>query len=242
VTPRSARILGGVAGVLIALSWLLWQATRPAPCSGAVFVEFGPPLTTPGPYRFTLTLDREAPCSFQVALPPVGVVDTSACALALDLTVRGDAKAATITALTVGASPSTLQLRVERGEEVVYDTTLKPQYAEYAARREDDPRFCGQRAHVEPACVRGSSQCVPYRPACRGPSDCPRRQVCCISPDQALEYGVGAAARCISRDSCETSYGALACRSDDDCPNERSCDDERFEPDFEPSVTTCRTR
>jgi len=232
--------MGGVAGVLLALGWLLWQATRPASCAGAVFVEFAPPLAAPGPYRFLIAGDTMTSCAFDVPLPLVGAVDTSACDLALDLTVRGSGEHTLIAALTVGASPRELRLRVERAGELVYDATMRPQYAEYPARREDDPRFCGARSHVAPACLRGSSQCAPYAPRCRAPSDCDGEQVCCVDPLQAREHGAEAAARCTTERACESSYGALACRRDRDCPRHRPCDDQRFRGEFEPPVTTCR--
>jgi hypothetical protein len=239
VTRRGARILGGAAGMLLVLGWLLWRATRPAPCSGAVFVEFAPPLAAPGPYRFVLTRGGGSACTFEVPLPLAGAVDTSACDVALDLTVRGEGDAVVIAALTVGAAPRELTLRVERAGEVVYDARMLPEYAEYPARREDDPRFCGARAHVAPDCRRGSSQCAPFTPRCRGPGDCAKAQVCCVDPLLAREHGVQAATRCTTRVACESTYGALACLRDRDCPGQRACEDQRFRQEFEPPVTTC---
>ena len=225
--------------MLLGLGWLLWQAIRPTPCPGAVFVEFAPPLAAPGPYRFVVALDGGSPCAFEVPLPLAGAVDTRACDVALDLTVRGEGEATVIAALAVGAAPRQVRLRVERAGEIVYDATMHPEYAKYPVRREDDPRLCGVRAHVAPACRRGTSQCAPFAPRCRAPTDCKKGQVCCVDPMLAREQGVGAAARCTTRATCEASLGTLACHQDRDCPSGRACNDHRFRAEFDPPVTTC---
>ena len=241
MTPNRARALGGVVGVLLALGWFLWQALRPPPCPGAVFVDLRPPLTEPGQYRIALAVGSRPPCHFDLTLPPAGAVDTSQCNMPLDLTVRGQGREAAIVSLTVGASPKVLGLRIEHQGELLVDTELEPHYAKYEARRQDDPRFCGRQARVAPACVRGSAQCTPFHPVCRGPADCPAGRVCCIAAERGHEYGHRAAARCTSRGDCDSTYGDLACHNDADCPRGSLCE-KRPQKDFEPSVRTCRAR
>ncbi len=239
MTPRGARRVGGGVGVLVAAGVVLWQATRRPPCSGAVFVEFRPPLAAPGPYRFSLSVDQRGPCVFEVPVPMVEPVNTSSCHLALDLAMRGAGESAVLTELIVGAAPRTLQVRVESADEVVYDVTARPRYAEYPVPREDGQRFCGARAHLAPTCRRGSSQCAPFAPVCRSQAECPGRQVCCVDPLQAREHGVRAASRCTSRSTCESSYGLMACQADGDCPRAGTCDDQRFLLEFDPPITVC---
>jgi hypothetical protein len=240
VTKTRAQVLGGVAAVLIVGGYVLAKQLAPRPCSGAVFVEFRPPLVAPGPYRFTLTLDGGAKrCEFEVPLPNPGAV-SPACRMRLELAMAGEGSEAAITGLTVGASPRHLDLQVHRGGELVYDARLDPTYTNYPVTREESQRLCGARARVLPACVRGSSACLPFRPACDGPEDCPKGRVCCINADLGRQYGARSAAECSTSARCVERFGLVACHGSEDCRSQATCERSPFGSDFVPTVMTCR--
>ena len=238
-----AHLLGASLGVLVMTGYVAWKRLRPPPCTGAVFVELRPPLLEPGPYRFVLTLDEgDRVCEFDVPLPSKRPVDTKSCGMALALETRVQGTRSSIVGLTLGAAPEQLGFRVKRGAETIYDERVEPRYAPYATRREDSKRFCGDRAFVKPACIRGSSQCAPYPASCTGPDGCPQGKVCCVNPDQAREYGVHTGTECSSRRGCLDRFGQIACRADPDCKDGSRCTDETFGRYFEPAMRVCGDR
>ena len=236
-----AQILGGVAGVVLMGGWILWKSVGPRPCTGAVFIDFSPPLPAPGPYRFRLELDdRATPCEFEVPLPDPGAVSTKKCGMRVELSTRDQGAEESITGLTVGASPTRLALKVLRGAELIYDTELEPSYSPYPTTREESKRLCGDRASLVPKCVRNSSACLPFRPACDGPEDCPTGKRCCVNPDQGKKYGAHAAATCESKSRCAERFGLLACHESGDCPKSSTCAPAPFGSDFSPALRTCK--
>jgi hypothetical protein len=237
ITPGK---LGAVLGSLVMLGAVVWQRTRAPECTGALFIELRPPLTEPDLYRFRLQLD-ERTCELQVPLPPRGRIDTKACGgltLALDTRVQGTATS--IVGLTVGAAPEELRFEVRRRDELLYDARLKPAYGPYATRREDSRRFCGDRAHVKPQCVRGSSACEPFKPVCATPESCPKGKVCCLNVDWAREYGASAAAECSAPRYCLDRFGQIACSKDDQCPRDMRCGDASVARSFDPPLLVCQ--
>ncbi len=234
---RTAQLLGAVA---VTSGWVLWQRLRPPPCPGGVSVEFHPPLLAPGPYHFELTLDRaRRTCAFDVSLPLLGPADKTGCGLALELRTQNRGQEVSITGLTFGARPDRFRLRVRQGQGAIYDTELTPQYAPYETRRAEDKRFCGERARVQPACIRGSSQCPPYPAKCDGPEDCETGKVCCATPEWGRDYGVRSAVDCDSRRSCLSRYAHIVCHQNEDCPKDMSCTDTTLESEFSPHVRAC---
>jgi len=227
--------------VLLMGGWILWKQLGPRPCTGAVFIDFTPPLPAPGPYRFRLQLDDVAtPCEFEVPLPDPGVVSTAACGMRVELLARGQGDESSITGLALGASPKRLALRVLRGAEPIYDTQLEPTYSPYPATRQESRRLCGSRATLAPQCLRKSSACLPFRPACDGPEDCPSRKECCVSADQGRRYGAHAAATCEVKSRCAERFGLVACHASGDCPPGETCAPAPFGSDFAPPLHTCR--
>jgi hypothetical protein len=240
MTKLAAQVLGALAAVLV-MGFVMWRQLGPRPCTGGVFLEFRPPLAEPGPYRFRLELqDRAKPCEFSVALPPAGEIDTSACEMALALKTRVQGTRHSIVGLTFGASPQNLKLRIDRGAERIYDVRVEPKYSPYPVRRGEDKRFCGEQAFVKPACVRGSSQCAPYRPTCDGPEDCPEHKVCCVSPEWGKEYGTQAASECVSARACLDRFARIACHESSACPKAMSCDDASLRAEFSEPILVCR--
>jgi hypothetical protein len=208
-----------------------------------VFLELRPPLAEAGPYRFRLVLDGGPEvCEFELSLPVTGSVDKSRCRRALELSTRVQDGVTSLVGLALGASPEELALEVRRGADVIYDTTLAPTYSPYEVRREDERRFCGERAFLEPECRRGSPECLPFRASCDGPEDCADRRSCCANPEQGREYGVKVATECRSRQSCLDGFGSIACHSDADCPDDMACDDASIAKDFTPALRACSAR
>jgi hypothetical protein len=205
-------------------------------------MEFRPPLSQPGPYRFTLALDDAPPrCEFDVELPANKPVNTSRCGMPLELQTRGAALDASIVGLTVGASPKKLRLTVRQGAEVIYDSRLDPVYAAEATSRAESKRFCGLRARVTPQCIRGTSQCLPFRAACDGPEDCHEAKICCVSPESGHEFGYKSASQCTSRSYCIGRLAHIACHLDRDCPKDMTCTDTSLETEFSPALRGCRS-
>ncbi|HVJ14989.1 MAG TPA: hypothetical protein VM686_06095 [Polyangiaceae bacterium] len=236
-----ARVLGGVAGLLLVGGWFAYERLRPPPCPGGLFVEFRPPLLAPGPYRFRLELDGgERVCSFEAT--PGGNARKTDCKMALEITSRLQGDVQSIVGLAVAAAPERVRLEVKQGGELVYDTGLEPEYAPYAVRREDDRRFCGDRAFVKPSCIRGSSQCAPYAAACDGPEDCSAPKICCASAEWGREYGAKAASECSSLQGCLDRFARVACHGDGDCANGGLCTDGSLAAEFKPALKACQER
>lgn len=228
---------------MLVMSWVVWQRVRPPPCAGGLFIELHPPLSEPGPYRFRVALDGAAEaCEFEVPLPIKGEVDKKRCRLALELKTQTRGNQTTIAGLTVGAAPKWFHFQVKRSGESIYDTRVEPKYTPYPAHRRESKRFCGQQAFVEPPCLRGSSQCAPYRHVCSGPTDCPKTKACCVSPEWARDYGASAASECGSTRGCLDRFALLACRADADCPEDMTCDDGSVANEFDPPLTICRRK
>ena len=236
-----ARWLGGLAGLAVVGGWIAYQKLRPTPCPGGVFVEFKPPLLAPGPYQFRLELDDgDKLCVFEAT--PGGAARKIDCKRALEITSREQPSGQSIVGVAIAGDPERLRLAVKQGAAVVYDTMIEPTYAPYAVRREDDPRFCGDRAFVHPACRRGSPQCAPFAAACDGPEDCAAPKVCCASPEWGREYGVRAATECSSQRDCLDRFARVACHADADCGDDSVCDDASLAADFSPPLKACRKR
>jgi hypothetical protein len=232
-----ARWLGGALGAIVVGSWFAYSRLRTPPCPGGLFVEFRPPLLGPAPYRFRLELDGgERLCTFEAA--PGGTARKLDCKMALEITSRLQGDVQSIVGAAIAADPEKVRLVVERGAEKVYDTTLEPEYAPYAVRREDERRFCGERAFVKPECLRGSSQCAPFTPSCDGPEDCAAR-ICCANPDWGREYGASAATECSSSRACLDRFARIACHADADCAKGSSCSDLSLAKDFSAPLKAC---
>ena len=237
----SAPFLGACFGVLVATSWVAWQRLRPPPCTGGLFVELRPPLAMPGPYHFRFELDDER-CEFDVALSLEGSVGKRACPKPLELDTRVQDGKTSLIGVAVGAAPEHVRLVVQRGPDVLYDTTVDPKYSPYAIRREDSKKFCGDRAFLKPECRRGSPGCAPYPALCDGPEDCAEGKSCCLSPEQGKEYGAAVATECVSRRRCLDGFGTLACHADADCPKDMACSDRSLEKYFQSVVVACGRR
>lgn len=207
-----------------------------------MFIEFRPPLSQPGPYRFTLTLDN-APkrCEFEVTLPSDKPVNTTRCGMPLELQSRNAGGEISITGLTVGASPKQLHLAVHLVAEVIYNLNLQPNYSAELTSRADSKRFCGKRALVQPACIRGSTQCLPFPANCDGPEDCQKGKTCCASPESGHEYGYKSASKCTTFSYCLGRLAHIACHVTEDCPKDMSCDDNSFGDEYKPVLTGCRS-
>jgi len=241
VSKNTAQLLGAIAAMLV-MSWVFWQRLGPRPCSGGLFIELHPPLAEPGLYRFRVAIDGTPPCEFAVPLPVKADVDTKRCHWALELKTQTRGNQTTIAGLTVGAAPKWFQFQVKRNGESLYDTRVEPKYTPYPTQRHQNKRFCGEQAFVKPPCVRGSSECAPYRPMCSGPQDCPKPKACCVSPEWARDYGAKAASECGSTRGCLDRFALLACRADSDCPEDMACDDTSVASEFDPPLTTCRRK
>ena len=240
--PRlSAPFAGACLGVLVATGWVVWQRLRPPPCTGGLFVELRPPLPMPGPYHVRFELDDER-CEFDVALPIAGTVEKRACPKPLELETRVQDGRTSLIGVAVGAAPAHVRFVVQRGGDVLYDTALDPTYSPYAVRREDQKKFCGDRAFLKPECRPGSPGCVPYPAACDGPEDCSAGKSCCLSPEQGKEYGAAVATECVSRRRCLDSFGSLACHGDAECPADMACSDRSLEKYYRTPVLACQNR
>ncbi len=240
VTRRLATLLGALAALLVGGAWMAWKMSRPRPCSGALFVEFHPPLTRPGSYEFALQWQDEAPrrCELRVPLPPSGPVDTRGCNVKTELLLEGTEAEPRIARLALGASPAEVRLRVTHGTERIYDAVLSPAYADYPTTREES--FCGPRALVEPACRRGTADCAPYPLVCDGPEDCGQGEICCVSRDWARESGARAGSHCTTTRRCLDRFASVACHDDTQCPTPMTCKDRSQSADFAAPVELCR--
>ena len=240
LTPR---LLGGVAGAVVALSWVAWSRLSPPPCPGALFIDFQPPLLQPGPYHFALYLDdAKTGCEFDVPLPTRQPVHTGRCGMRLELHTQGKDADVSVTGLTAGASPKKLHLVVTRGPELLYDQTVAPSYAAELTPRSESQHFCGKRAEFTAACQRGTSQCLPFAANCDGPEDCANRRVCCASPEAGRSYGYKLATRCTTASYCISRLAHIACHDNDDCPKDMVCTDASFRGEFQPAVTGCQSK
>ncbi|HVR18801.1 MAG TPA: hypothetical protein VMS65_03875 [Polyangiaceae bacterium] len=238
-----AQLLGAILGVTAMSGFVLWQRSRPSPCTGGVTIELRPPLAAPGPYHFHLELEGiRQPCELEVPFPIQGRVDTTTCGHAVELRTRVQGEESKIVGLTIGASPETLSFRVTRKGEVLYDAALTPKYGPYETLPSESRLFCGERALVAPPCVRGSSACAPYEPACDGPEDCSGGKTCCANPDFGREYGPLAATECSSARRCLDRFGFVACHTDADCPSDMTCADASLTKDFKRPLTACRSK
>lgn len=236
----SPQLLGAILGVVVAVGFVAYQRLRPAPCTGGVFLELRPPLAEAGPYHVKLVLDGGPEvCEFDLALP-VKDVDKSRCRRPLKIETRVQEGVTSLVGLTLGASPDELSFQMTRAGDVIYDTQLEPHYSPYEVRREDERRFCGDRAFLKPACRRGSPECLPFHPSCDGPEDCTDGRACCANPEQGKEYGARVATECRFRRNCLDSFGLLACHADADCPSAMRCNDDSVAKDFSPAVRVCR--
>jgi hypothetical protein len=240
---NTPQLMGAACAVLVVGGWVAWERLRPPPCPGGVFLEFHPPLSEPGPYHFRVALaGAEKPCEFDVPLPVKEAINTAPCHMALDLKTRSQAGKVSILGLTFGASPQRLTLQVKRNGELLYDTPIVPHYTPYPMRREENKRFCGEQAFVEPACVRGSSACAPFPVSCGAEAKCPAKKVCCVSPEWGKDYGPLAASECSSRQGCFDRLGHIACHADSECPSDMVCDDTSMQNEFTPALTVCRQK
>jgi hypothetical protein len=233
-------VLGALAAVIF-MVWLFVTKLSPS-CPGGVFVEFHPPLSEPGPFHFSLRLDdsKEA-CEFDVPLPPQRV-DTSHCKMAVELRTLNRGTHASISGLNFAASPKRFALKVTRAGEALYDGEVSPHYSPYPTKREENKRFCGEQAFVQPKCVRGSSECAPFPTSCDGPEDCDKHQVCCGSPESARDYGKTLATECVGRRRCLERYGHIGCHNDADCAADESCGDDGSSAEFKPPLLACKPR
>jgi hypothetical protein len=195
----------------------------------------------PGPYHVRFELDDER-CEFDVSLPISGSVDKRACPKPLELETRVQDGKTSLVGVAVGATPDHVRFVVQRGRAVLYDTSTEPSYSPYAVRREDEKKFCGDRAFLKPECRPGSPGCAPYPAACDGPEDCSGGKSCCLAPDQAKEYGAAVATECASRRRCLDSFGALACHTDAECPPDMACSDRSLEKYYRTPVLACQNR
>jgi hypothetical protein len=132
-----------------------------------------------------------------------------------------------------------LQFRISRAGELLYDAAISPKYTAYPTTREESKRFCGDRALVELACVRGSSVCAPFASSCDGPEDCPRGSVCCLDPDLAREHGPRAASECKSESRCLNGFAHIACHEAAECPKGMACSDTALAADFKTAIVGC---
>jgi hypothetical protein len=236
---RAARWAGGISALVFAFGWWSYRKALPAPCPGGVFLELRPPLVSPEPYQFRLELDGgQRVCTFEAA--PGGKAHKSDCKMALEITSRQVGQQQSIVGVAIAGRPERLRLLVRRAGQAVYDALLTPEYSPFAVRRQDDQRFCGERAFVEPACLRGSADCAPYPAECDGPEDCSSPQLCCASAEWGREYGGRAATECSLRRDCLDRFGHVACHSDADCGEGTSCRDASLAGDFRPPLTACR--
>jgi hypothetical protein len=204
-------------------------------------VELRPPLPMPGPYHVRFELDDER-CEFDLTLPISGSVDKRACPKPLELDTRVQDGKTSLIGVAVGDTPDHVRFVVQRGQDVLYDTAVEPAYSPYSVRREDEKKFCGDRAFLKPDCRPGTPGCVPYAAACDGPEDCSAGKSCCLAPDQAKEYGAALATECVSRRRCLDSFGALACHADAECPADMACSDRSFEKYYRTPVLACQNR
>lgn len=227
-------------GALLAVSWVVWSRVRAAPCPGAVTIEFHPPLSDPGTYTFQLGLGARRPCEFSLALPKSEhPAPATGCDMARGLRTQVRDGAVSIAALTFAAAPEHFHFRLTRNAEPLYDLELQPKYAPYETTRADDPHFCGDRARLVPACLRGSSECEPFPASCAEPHACAHGQACCLTPEWGRDFGPHAASECASHSSCLAHFGHLVCQTNSDCPQGMRCTDSAIARSFTPAIRTC---
>jgi hypothetical protein len=235
--------MGGIVGAALAIAGVVWLRTRVPPCPGAVTLEFHPPLADLGRYEFRLDLGGDKPCEFAVSLPQTAsTVKPSGCGMARELRTQVRDGQVSITELSFAAAPEHFHLRVTRNAEPVYDLNLEPKYAPYETTRADNKHFCGDRARVVPACLRGSSECAPFPLSCIGPEGCAHGSSCCLTPDWGRDFGPRAASECAGQNSCFSHFGHLACHADSDCPSDLQCVASPLASDFSAVVRTCEHR
>lgn len=237
--------MGAIVGAGLAIAFVVWIRTRATPCPGAVTLEFHPPLAERGSYDIQLSWDGANPCQFTVDLPLVAKAngrEKTGCGMAIALRTQGQDGRASIAGLTFAAAPARFRLRVKRGAEPIYDTWLEPQFAPYPTTRAEDKHFCGERALVLPACLRGSSECAPFPTRCTGPEDCQPKQACCLTPEWGRDFGAQAASECTSTNSCLAHLGHLGCHGDGDCPSGMRCGDTSLAAEFSKPVSACQNQ
>jgi len=237
--------MGALVGALFALAAVVWLRTRKPPCPGAVTLELHPPLTEPGDYHLELRWPGRAACAFDFTVPLASSMVSqkrSGCGMALELRTQVQAGIASVSGVTFAAAPERFRLALRRNQEPIYDVELEPKYAPYETTRAENKHFCGDRALVEPPCLRGSSECAPFPASCLGPKDCAAKQVCCLTPEWARDYGPRAGSECTASASCFARLGHLACGADGDCPSDMSCTDDSFGDQFLPAPRACESR
>jgi hypothetical protein len=234
--------MGAIVGAALAISFVVWLRTRAVPCPGAVTIEFHPPLADAGDYAFELNLGNAKPCQFSVSLPgAAGSALASNCGMARELRTQVRDGQVSIAELSFAAAPERFHLHVTRNSDVLYDLDLAPKYAPYPTRRADDKHFCGDRARVVPACLRGSSECEPFPITCTAQA-CSHTQYCCLTPDWGKDFGPKAASECASKNSCFAHFGHLLCGTDADCPADMRCLASPVAHEFSPAPRTCESR
>ena len=237
--------MGALVGAGLAIIGVIWVRTRATPCPGAVTLEFHPPLADRGRYLVQLSWEGARPCQFTVDLPldaKVGNREKTGCGMAIQLRTQVQAGQTSLAGLTFAAAPAHFRLQLNRDAERIYDTSLEPRFAPYATTRAEDPHFCGERALVLPACLRGSSECAPFPARCTGPRDCELNRACCLTPEWGRDFGPLAASECTTINSCISHLGHLGCQGDTDCPSGMRCSDSSLAADFSKPVLACRDR
>lgn len=238
---RQAQLWGGALAVTVVGVVVLISRAMPPPCLGAATISFRPPLLGPAIYEISLDLDQRRPCTFRVELGQRAEVREQACSAKWQLQVRGRAGQPAITGVVVSAAPEMMHLRVTRGGERIYDTSVKPQYLEAnPGERGEVQEYCGQSTFLKPECIRGSSQCKPFGVICDGPEDCPGGQACCAAPDWGMEYGAANSMECTTRSACLSRIESfVVCHDDADCPKQMRCSDDSLSEEYERKLRAC---
>ena len=237
--------MGAIIGGALAIIGVIWFRTRATPCPGAVTLEFHPPLSDPGRYQVQISWDGTKPCQFTVELPLDARAKDGAktgCGMALQLRTQVQDGQASISGLTFAAAPEHFRLQVKRDAEPIYDTRLEPKFAPYPTTRAEDKHFCGERALLLPACLRGSSACAPFPARCTGPQECGGKQACCLTPEWGRDFGPHAASECTSTNRCLAHLGHLGCHSDGDCPSGMRCADTSLAADYSKPILVCQNQ
>ena len=243
VTPWTAQRLGGIVGAALAIAGVIWLRVRATPCPGAVTLEFHPPLADAGSYRFRLILPGLEPCELSVSLlQSSSSPGPSSCSMARELRTQVRDGQVSISELTFASAPERFTLQVKRDGEPIYDVALQPKYAPYPTLRTENKHFCGDRARIVPACLRGSSECQPFPTSCVGPEGCAGGQACCLTHEWGRDYGASTASECASRSSCFAHFGQLACHGDADCPSDLRCAGSPIAAEFARPILTCVAR
>lgn len=237
-------MLGGVLAVVVVVVAVFISRAMPPPCLGAATISFRPPLLGPAAYDIALDLDARRTCLFRVELGERAKVLEQNCTAKWQLQVRGPAGQPAIVGMVISAAPEMMQLRVTRGAERIYDTSVTPQYLEAdPGERGEVQDYCGQSTLLKPECIRGSSQCKPFATICDGPEDCPGTQACCAAPDWGMEYGAAHSMECTTRSACLSRIESfIVCHADADCPKDMRCADESLAEDYEQKLQACAQR